>query len=121
LVDSRIEGLITTLERTAGEAVEEVLDPVQRRKLRRALVGADEIRMAAELLLGHARTARADDEFASAKACCLRIVDLNPEGSAGREALARARKWLSESRVAGAGLPSEEAMSTVRQDLARLN
>lgn len=121
LVDSRIVELIGTLERTADEAMKKVIEPVDRRKVRRTLVGADQIRMAAELLQGHAKDARAKGEFGLAKACCLRVVDLNPEGSEGREMLARARKWLSESTVARAGFPSTEAMVAIRQDLGRLN
>lgn len=121
LVDSRITQLIATLRQIAGETMEKVIDPGKRRKLRRALVGADEIRMAAELLFGHAMEARTNREFAVAKACCLRILDLNPEGTEGRDMLARARKWLSESDLAGADVPGDEEMALVRQDLARLN
>jgi hypothetical protein len=121
LADPRIAALILRLELAADEALDDLRDPDTRRKLRRRLVGAEEVRMAAELLQGHAKTARSNGEFAVARACCTRIIDLNPEGREGRELLARARKWLSESKIAGAGAPDEEAMGDVRQDLARLS
>jgi hypothetical protein len=121
LFDPRIAALILRLGLAADEALDGLRDPDTRRKLRRRLVGADEVRMAAELLEGHAKTARSGGEFAVARACCLRIIDLSPEGSEGREVMARARKWLSESNISGAGAPDEEAMGDVRQDLARLS
>jgi hypothetical protein len=121
LVDTKIAALIVRLEQAADKALDDLRDPDTRRKLRRRLVGADEVRMAAELLQGHAKTARSGGEFAVARACCVRIIDLNPEGREGREVLARARKWLSESKIAEAGAPDEEAMGGVRQDLARLS
>jgi len=120
LVDDKITAMLKTLEQLAKENLERISKPEQRRRLRRSLVGADEVRMAAELLQGHAKLAHASSDFSIVKACSLRVVDLSPEGREGGEMVARARKWLSNSAVSSVGLPGHDEMTKIRQDLARL-
>ena len=120
-VDEKVARLLSELKSRADESLSRIVDLVQRRKLRKKLVGADEIRLAAEILQDHAKKARSASNFSMVRACCERVVDLDPEGSEGREMLARARKWLSDSSVASAEFPEDQELDVLRQDLARLN
>jgi hypothetical protein len=121
LVDDKICGLLLDVQQLAGEILGRISNQDDRRKRRRDLVGADEVRIAAELLQTHAQTARSKANFAVVKVCSQRIVDLNPEGNEGREMLARAQKWLSDASISSAGPPQDEELVAIRQDLARLN
>jgi len=121
LVDEKIADLIAQLHSLADGALQRIEKLADRRRVRRSLVGADEIRLAAEILHGHAATARSESNHSLVRACCQRVIDLDPEGREGQDFQSRARKWLSESAVAAAPLPTDSEFNVIRQDLARLN
>lgn len=120
VMDDRIAALIDRLEEGANAIWERLSSPEGRRAVRRRIVGADQVRMAADLLHRQAEMARMKSNFRIVKTCCERVIDLNPEGSEGKDTLARMRKWLADPRVAAAEVLSSSELIDLQQELDRV-
>ncbi|MEE2828450.1 MAG: hypothetical protein VX498_04610, partial [Myxococcota bacterium] len=120
VMDERIAELIGELRDRASVLWERLSSVSGRQAARRKFVGPDQIRMVADVLQQQAAQALGASNFRLVKTCCDRIVDLNPEGVEGRQALARVRKWLSDPRVASADTMTASELADLQHDLDRL-
>ena len=119
-MDNELQELLSQIRSRLDAAHEALVSVDFRRRHRKAKIGAGKVRMAAEILLDQAKAARRASNFPLVKACCERILELSPEGSEGRDLMARARKWLSDGRLKSVGELSDEDRSSLRQNLARV-
>ena len=120
VMDNELQELLSQIRSRLDTAYKALVSVDARRRHRKAKIGAGKVRMAAEILLDQAKAARSASNFPLVKACCERILELSPEGSEGRELMARARKWLSDGRLSSVGELTDEDRSSLRQNLARL-
>jgi len=111
VMDPRIEDLITSIHKRAAEVWDTLQSRQGRKAARLKVVGVDQLRMASDLLDKQGEMATFKGDFRLVRACYERVMELEPGGPEGVENLRRAKQWLADPRVQGAGYAGTDALN----------
>lgn len=113
VLDARIRTKLQEIRGLVEGAWRKVGGVAARKEYRKGLVGADQLRMASDLLDKQAEMALFKGDFPLARACYERIVELDP-GNDGGEVLNRAKAQLADERLMSAAELSPGAFDSMR-------
>ena len=108
-MDDRIKELFDQVHERLDALWAELKSDRNRKEIRGKVVEIGQLRMASDLLHSQGGMARYKNDFALARVCYVRVLELDPGGPAGAENIAAAKRalqdpQLSESAVADAGV-----------------
>jgi hypothetical protein len=110
VADERIKQLMRDIRAKIDEIYSKLSDRRGREEARKGIVGPDQLLMAVELLDKQAQLALWKSDFAFAKACYERVLDLDPGTVEAGEARRNARKAMADPRVSTAQEPGEAVL-----------
>jgi hypothetical protein len=107
VLDGRLEELIDEIRSHAGEIWALLETRPGRQEQRKAVVGANELQMASDLLDKQGEMASFKADFRLVKACYERVLELDPGTHDGAENRRHAKRWLSDPRVSNVAVHGE--------------
>jgi len=117
-MDPRIEELLGKVHEKIDAIWADLSNTAKRKEIRMKFVETGQLQMASDLLFSQAEMARYKNDPGLARACYIRVLELDPGRSEGVENVAGAKRALAEPELSEASVASSGVdMSEVQRRL----